>query len=101
VRARLVARAQDWPWSSVGAHLAGQDDDLVMVAPILSRVRDFTALVAAHPEDEHAFAGVRAAEGTGRPLGNAQFIEGLERILGRPIGRRALSVFRRPFRRRS
>jgi putative transposase len=89
VRARLVARAQDWPWSSVRAHLAGQDDDLVMVAPILSRIPDFTALAAAHPEDEHAFAGIRAAEGTGRPLGNAQFIEGLERILGRPIARRA------------
>jgi putative transposase len=23
VRARLAARAQDWPWSSVGAHLKG------------------------------------------------------------------------------
>jgi hypothetical protein len=26
VRARLVARAEDWPWSSVRAHLNGVDD---------------------------------------------------------------------------
>jgi hypothetical protein len=25
VRARLVERARDWPWSSVRAHLAGED----------------------------------------------------------------------------
>ncbi len=24
VRAGLVVRAEDWPWSSVGAHLAGR-----------------------------------------------------------------------------
>jgi hypothetical protein len=28
VRARLVARAEDWRWSSVKAHLEGQDDGL-------------------------------------------------------------------------
>jgi len=35
VRARLVAEAQDSPWSSVRAHLAGRDDGLVQVTPIL------------------------------------------------------------------
>ena len=39
VRARLVARAQDWPWSSVRAHLAGEDDGVVRVAPVLERDR--------------------------------------------------------------
>ena len=29
VRARLVERAQDWPWSSVRAHLDGRNDELV------------------------------------------------------------------------
>src|SRR5208282_2865913 len=37
VRARLVERAQDWPWSSVRAHLEGRDDPLVEAAPLLSR----------------------------------------------------------------
>jgi hypothetical protein len=30
VRARLVGRAVDWRWSSVGAHLAGADDGLAI-----------------------------------------------------------------------
>jgi putative transposase len=37
VRARLVRRAQDWPWSSARAHLKGRDDGLVMVTPLLER----------------------------------------------------------------
>jgi putative transposase len=89
VRARLVLRAAEWPWSSVRAHLAGRDDELVVVAPVLSRVPDFAAFLAPDTEDERSFASIRAAEGTGRPLGNAQFIEELERILGRRIARRA------------
>src|SRR5437762_754215 len=38
VRARLVKRAEDWPWSSVRAHLAARDDGLVKVKPLLDRV---------------------------------------------------------------
>ena len=37
VRARLVARAEDWRWSSVKAHLEGRDDGLVSVAPLVDR----------------------------------------------------------------
>jgi putative transposase len=89
VRARLVARAQDWPWSSVRAHLAGTNDELVSVQPVLQRVCDLAALLQPATEQEAAFASLRSAEGTGRPLGNAEFIAGLERILGRPLARRA------------
>jgi putative transposase len=88
VRARLVARAEEWPWSSVRAHLAGKDDALVTVEPILSQVVDFTALLGSDA-DAPSFQALREAEGIGRPLGNAEFIAGLERILGRPIARRA------------
>lgn len=49
VRARLVLRPQDRPWSSANA--------------------------------------LRAAETTGRPPGNQDFIEGLERLLGRRLAR--------------
>ncbi|MGH6889820.1 MAG: transposase [Rhizomicrobium sp.] len=88
VRARLAARAEDWAWSSVRAHLDGKDDGLVKVGPVLDRVHDFAALIA-KPADDSAFAALRAAEQTGRPLGTADFIHGLERILGRPIARGA------------
>lgn len=46
VRARLVARPQDWPWSSARAHLAGRDDGLVTVAPLLERIGDFAQFLA-------------------------------------------------------
>lgn len=89
VRARLVPRAQDWPWSSVRAHLAGKDDGLVQVAPLCERVKDFAAFLAPRNADEEAFAAIRGAETTGRPLGTKDFVEGLERVLGRKIARRA------------
>src|SRR5436190_5262520 len=33
VRAALATRAEDWPWSSVRAHLSGRDGKLVRVGP--------------------------------------------------------------------
>ena len=86
VRARLVARAEVWPWSSARAHLAGEDDGLVTVGPLKDRIGDFAAFLS---EDEApaVSAALRAAETTGRPLGNAAFIEGLEQILGRRLAR--------------
>jgi putative transposase len=89
VRARLVARAEDWPWSSVKAHLAGLDDGLVTVKPVLDRVGEFTRLLTADAADGTAFAAVRLSERSGRPLANADFVKGLERMLGRRIARRA------------
>ena len=41
IRAGLVARAEDWRWSSVHAHLAGKDDGLVRVAPMQDRIADW------------------------------------------------------------
>ena len=88
VRARLTPRAEDWAWSSVRAHLAGADDELVKVRPVLERVDRFADLLRTDPDDT-GFKALRASEGSGRPLGNADFVAGLERLLGRPIARRA------------
>jgi putative transposase len=87
VRARLAARPQDWEWSSVRAHLAGRDDGLVRVAPLLDRVACFTDLIEGEPDAE-AFAHLRAAEATGRPLGSGDFIDGIERLLRRSVRKR-------------
>ena len=58
------------------------------VAPVLSRVERCAALLSTSP-DEPGFKALRGSEGSGRPLGNHEFISGLERLLGRPIARRA------------
>jgi putative transposase len=88
VRARLVQKAWDWPWSSVAAHLQGEDDALVRVAPVLARVERFADLIESDPDDP-AFAALRAAETTGRPLATATFVADLEQRLGRAIARRS------------
>ncbi len=41
VRARLVDDPASWKWSSASAHLAGQDDQLVRVSPLLATGSDF------------------------------------------------------------
>jgi putative transposase len=87
VRARLVARAEDWPWSSVRAHLAGADDELVTVRSVLERTSSFAELLLEDREEE--LASLRRAEGSGRPVGAEEFVTGLERVLGRRIARRA------------
>jgi putative transposase len=87
VRARLVSRAEEWSWSSVRAHLAGEDDSLVSVRPVLDRWPNFKDLLL--QDDDETFSALRKAEGIGRPLGTADFVNELERRLGRPIARRA------------
>ena len=56
--------------------------------PVLERVDRFADLLQTDPDDP-SFRALRASEGSGRPVGNADFIAGLERLLGRPIARRA------------
>jgi putative transposase len=84
VRARLVADARDWPHSSVAAHLAGRDDGLVTVRPILDRVANFADLLATAADDP-AFAPLRRAELIGRPLGSPDFVAAVEARLGRRL----------------
>ncbi len=84
VRARLVTKAEDWPWSSARAHLAGHDDQLVSVAPLLSRVESFADTLDLEPADSE-FASLRAAEKTGRPLGSSSFVASLEEHLNRKL----------------
>ena len=70
------------------AHLAGEDDSLVSVRPVLDRWPTIRALLS---EDcEERFTSLREAEGIGCPVGAAGFVIELERRLDRPISRRAL-----------
>ena len=66
--------------------LAGEDDSLVSVRPVLDRWPTRRDLLL---EDcEAKFTSLREAEGIGRPLGTADFVTELERRLGRSIARR-------------
>lgn len=85
VRARLVERAADWPWSSLHACIdPGQSDGLTRTEPVLSRYPDFAAMVA-DGEDEAMSLNLRRAETIGRPVGEAEFLQDLERRSGRSL----------------
>ena len=90
VRARLAAQARDWPWSSVRAHLAGRDDGVVKIGPVLERIEDFAAFLGRPFDEEAAYAALRRSETIGRPLGSDDWIERLEREHARKLapGRR-------------
>ena len=84
VRANLVKDAAEWPWSSARAHLAGRDDHLVKVEPMLSIVHDWRALLNS-AVDESKLQALRTRNRTGRPLGDAPFVERLEKLVGRTL----------------
>ena len=83
VRAELVERALDWPWSSVRAHLEGRSDGLVEVAPLLSRAAGRFADLLDDAPDADKLAALRAAEGIGRPLGSETFLDRMRVLTGR------------------
>ncbi len=84
VKAKMVAQASDWAWSSTKAHLSGKDDGLVSVRPLLDRVDNVSEFLAATPEQELEFA-LEKGQSIGRPLMEESALVELERKLGRPI----------------
>ena len=86
VRAGLVSVAEDWPFSSVRAHLSGVSDGIVDVGPVLARFPDFAALIGIR-ERIGEFELLRRGETSGRPLGSAKWIESIEEMTGRSLKR--------------
>ena len=83
VRAGIVRRAEDWPWSSAEAHTRGTRNPVLTEPSWLARdeVSEYRRYVAATGmEDE-----IRRATRTGRPLGPTEFVTRLEKRLKRPL----------------
>jgi putative transposase len=84
VRAKLWRAPWRWRWSSAAAHVAGRDDALEQVTPLLERVKDWRAFLTEVLEPEEAEL-LRRHERTGRPLGESAFLDRIERTLGRTV----------------
>jgi putative transposase len=84
VYAHLALDAASWHWSSARAHLAGTDDELVNVAPLLELTGDWKHFLAGEITEED-LDKIRKHERTGRPLGSEGFIERLESALDRTL----------------
>ncbi len=86
VRAQLVQRAEDYRWSSAKAHLAGKDDGVVTVKPMLDRVHHWMELLESG--EQKMFDTLRQHERTGRPLGQEQFVNDLSKLTGRVLAKK-------------
>ena len=84
VRAGLVKKAEDWPYSSARAHLRGESDEVVNFGPLEQRIEDWKAFLRA-PESDSQREQLQLHSRTGRPLGSIGFVMNLERELGRPL----------------
>lgn len=94
VRSGLCQQAAEWPWSSVHAHLRGDGDGIVNVQPMLGRVPDWTSYLSCSDSPEMVDA-LRSLSTTGRPAGSEEFVDELERQMGRPLRRRKPGPARR------
>ena len=84
VRAKLCRVPWRWRWSSAAAHVAGRDDGLVHVMPLLERVKDWPEYLTEPLEAEKEQLW-RRHERTGRPLGEPAFLDRIEATLGRLV----------------
>ena len=84
VRARLVEKPEAYRWSSARAHLAGKDDLLAKVRPLLEFVDDWASFLS-QDLSESEMDMLRNHERTGRPLGEKEFIIQIEKALGRTL----------------
>lgn len=98
VAARMVERAEEWPWSSARSHVAGRrvkGDPLTDVDALGTHVRNWRAMLRhgaelgdAGSEAEALAEAIEARLRTGRPLGPEEWIDRQEKTLGRPLAPR-------------
>jgi putative transposase len=74
VKAGMVIRAEDWPWSSARAHISGQTDGLTDVAALGQHITNWSAMLAGGLE---AVEAVENAIMTGRPQGSAEWLKNI------------------------
>ena len=67
VRAGLAKEPGAYRWSSVAAHLPGEDDSLVELGPLPGMVADWGQFLASWSEEDES--ALRRHERTGRPPG--------------------------------
>ncbi|MFQ5808338.1 MAG: transposase [Armatimonadota bacterium] len=84
VRAGIVARAEDYAWSSAAAHCGLRHDPLLSPHfPPSDVVMDWADWL--RNEDEDRSEIVRRQTHTGRPCGPTEFVKALEKLLGRRL----------------
>jgi putative transposase len=85
VRAGLVNRAEDYPWSSARHHLLGVTDIVIKDGCFLKgSIQDWRAYLE-EKGDLPVLSRIWQSLKTGRPAGDESFVKVLEKILGRRL----------------
>jgi len=84
VRAGLVERAEDYPWSSAKAHILKKKDKLTSDNYMLTKIDNWSFYLAEEVEKTEIELFKKHAL-TGRPLGNMKFLSKLEELTGRNL----------------
>jgi len=84
VRAGLCERPDEWMWSSVHGNTGQRNDEMLDESEVRNIISDWKGFLV---EDERSglIDSLRAQTNTGRPSGDDQFIDVLERKTGRRI----------------
>lgn len=88
VRAKLVRRAEDWPFSSAAAHVGRRADSLVEGRWLEERIAGWVCTwrqYLADADDPSLGKRLRRHENTGRPLGERPFLKRIGDLLGRDL----------------
>ncbi len=88
VRAKLVARAEDFPWSSARSHCGLDRDPVLNVVSPLQRqfagIADWSAWLR-QGDVQDSLRVLRTHSDRSLPCGATDFVEALERVAGRPL----------------
>jgi putative transposase len=85
VRARVVKKAEEYPWLSVKEHLGVPTDYVVTKTFYLLKEIDNWRKYLAEKENETMIQEIRKRTIAGRPCGSDSFIEKLEKRFGRRL----------------
>jgi putative transposase len=86
VRAKMVVRAEDYPWSSAAAHCGLRLDPILSPLPLLRPPQtSIWSSWLADSEDQTLLAKIRLHTQTGRPMGHEDFVTNIESLLGRRV----------------
>jgi putative transposase len=84
VRAGLARKAEDFQWSSARAHVSGIPDAFLSKNSLVLSRSSWSDYLHER-EDESEFKSIRAHIMSGRPWGEEDFIDRLEKSLGRKL----------------
>ena len=83
VKAGLVTKAEDYPWSSAPARVLGQKDILLSDFFLTKEISDWSEFLRSADEEDPSEQVFGAHLNTGRPFGPPDFVERLQQITGK------------------